>query len=381
MNYRILFLISIIVLISLSIANFVVLSTGRIEIGTPDCSLFKDNSGDQCAVVFCSSVIGNEPNGSTCYDDSGYPTHLRDQSDQLCEFPPSLNCRVSEHIVCDTGKKSASYARDCNGRIDTVSSHQISCPISCTCPQPIGQKPCNNATWNSEKCFWNDEVCYTAGGGGECDPGCNTARPQQDNSRDIMPDNLAPPGNCCKIDPILVDISGNGFAMTDAEGGVMFDFNGDGVPHRISWTAADSDDAFLVLDRNGNGLIDSSLEMFGNMTEQPDSDDKNGFLALAEYDKAENGGNSDGVISRRDTIFPSLRLWQDTNHNGISEADELKTVPELGLRKIELAHKISKRTDEFGNQFRYRAKVKDAKDAQLGRWAWDVFLTITESEN
>jgi hypothetical protein len=39
-----------------------------------------------------------------------------------------------------------------------------------------------------------------------------------------------------------------------------------------------------------------------------------------------------------------------------------------------LDYKESKRTDEFGNHFRYRAKVRDAKGTQAGRWAWDVFL-------
>lgn len=73
-------------------------------------------------------------------------------------------------------------------------------------------------------------------------------------------------------------------------------------------------------------------------------------------------------------MFESLRLWRDSNHNGISEATELQTLSGLGIATVELNYKTSKRTDEHGNQFRYRAKVKDLHGESVGRWAWDVFL-------
>lgn len=189
-----------------------------------------------------------------------------------------------------------------------------------------------------------------------------------DGDKDFVDLDCAP----CYPSPIIVDVLGDGFNLTGAGDGVVFDITGTGKPVRVAWIQ--QDDAWLALDRNGNGSIDNGKELFGNFTSQPSSLQPNGFLALAEFDKARLGGNGDGLIDIHDAVFPMLRLWQDSNHNGVSEPNELHTLQDLGLATIDLSYKESKRIDQYGNQFRYRGRLKDDKGAQLNRWAYDVFV-------
>jgi hypothetical protein len=175
------------------------------------------------------------------------------------------------------------------------------------------------------------------------------------------------PSNCS---PIIVDLTGDGFFLTSAANGVKFDIANTGIPLQIAWTA-NANSAFLVLDRNGNGVINSGAELFGNFTPQPVSAHPNGFLALAQYDS-----NGDGVIDAKDPIYSQLRLWVDINHDGISQPGELHTLQEMGVYSISLDYSLSQRTDEFGNVFRYKAKINQGLNGEpdVGKKAYDVFF-------
>lgn len=176
--------------------------------------------------------------------------------------------------------------------------------------------------------------------------------------------------------PIIVDVTGDGIKLTPALKNV-FDINGDGVKDSLGWTTTGTDDAWLALDRDGNGVINNGTELFGNHTYQPAAkgQPRHGFAALASYDSLLLGGNENGLIDVHDPVFVRLRLWRDSNRNGVSEASELHSLTSLGLLSIELGYKESRKVDGFGNRFRYRTKVNAIKDSGIARWAWDVFLT------
>jgi hypothetical protein len=134
------------------------------------------------------------------------------------------------------------------------------------------------------------------------------------------------------VDPLILDLDGDGLEISPLSKGVLFDANGDTIKTGTAWAA--SDDGMLVWDRNGNGLIDSGTELFGDETVLANGQKAaNGFAALAELDS-----NADGKFDLNDAQYASLRIWRDMNQDGISQADELQTLADSGVKSISLTN-------------------------------------------
>jgi len=155
--------------------------------------------------------------------------------------------------------------------------------------------------------------------------------------------------------PIIVDATRGGYRLTGLQGGVPFDLDGDGQVEQVSWTHHRSGNAFLALDRNGNGTIDNGTELFGAHTPVGVSGTtaENGFEALRFFE----GFPFDHQISAGDPVFERLLLWTDRNHDGLSEPEELQRLADAGVAAIGLNYKTTRRTDRFGNEFRQVAKL------------------------
>jgi hypothetical protein len=178
----------------------------------------------------------------------------------------------------------------------------------------------------------------------------------------------------CGSSPIILDLDGNGFHLTNAVNGVMFDISGSGHAIQLGWTAKGVDNGFLALP-GPDGLVHNGKQLFGNFTTQPPSQNlPNGFNALAVYDDPKNGGNGDGVIDSHDLVFASLRIWVDANHDGVSQPEELHTLPSVGVNSLSLKYKETERIDQFGNHFRYLGRVNPGDASTVDRKAYDVFF-------
>ncbi|NBT79880.1 MAG: hypothetical protein EBT04_15855, partial [Betaproteobacteria bacterium] len=134
-----------------------------------------------------------------------------------------------------------------------------------------------------------------------------------------------------RLTPLALDLDGNGVRTISPVAGTVFDVNADGRAETVGWLTAS--DAWLALDRNGNGLIDDGGELFGSGTLMPDgSKALDGFAALRLLDS-----NLDGMIDSNDSDFGRLSLWVDPNSNARTDVGELQSLTQHGVQSISLA--------------------------------------------
>ena len=148
-------------------------------------------------------------------------------------------------------------------------------------------------------------------------------------------------------DPLAIDLDGDGIETVGVgTNPILFDHNADGIRTGTGWVTGD--DAWLVLDRNANGTIDSGRELFGVdtlLSGTPGVDAvyaSTGFEALRTLD-----ANADNVFNAQDTAFAEVRLWRDVNQDGISQASELSTLTSQNIVAISL--NASTTTINLGN--------------------------------
>ncbi len=149
-------------------------------------------------------------------------------------------------------------------------------------------------------------------------------------------------------DPLVLDLDGDGIETLSVNSGnpVYFDFNSDGTKTNTGWISPD--DAYLVFDRNDNGVIDNASELFSDYTPlYAGGRASNGFVALTQEDT-----NADGVVNALDARWSNLKIWRDLNSDGISQANELRTMEEAGIIGINTARADTSQTFANGNAIR-----------------------------
>lgn len=152
------------------------------------------------------------------------------------------------------------------------------------------------------------------------------------------------------VDPLLLDLTGNGVHMTDMRDGVLFDTDHSGTLKRSGW--ADRTTGMLVID-DGSGQVKDVSQMFSEYYSGKAGVNgaagevrfKDGFAALASEDS-----NKDGVIDQRDPIWSKLRVWVDGTHDAKVDAGELKTLAELGITQINVRPTSTNEQTRDGNK-------------------------------
>ena len=139
-----------------------------------------------------------------------------------------------------------------------------------------------------------------------------------------------------ELPPVVLDLDGSGIRQTFNT--AQFDVDGDGEQDSVGWISGGQ--AFLALDRNGNGTIDGGSEISFMADLVGANTDLEGLRA---YDS-----NDDGVLDAQDARFGEFLVWQDADEDGVSDAGELRTLADAGIASIDLAITAASPSDDGG---------------------------------
>ncbi|MCC8116163.1 MAG: hypothetical protein LIP18_03265, partial [Planctomycetes bacterium] len=169
------------------------------------------------------------------------------------------------------------------------------------------------------------------------------------------------------VDPLVLDLAGDGIDLKGAEDGVEFDMNGDGT--RANMGFIKGDDALLFIDSHGDGLVHDGRQLFGNQDGHA-----NGFEMLQSYDS-----NGDGVIDENDEIWDKLRVWVEKTEDGVCEEGETMSLKEAGITSINVGYKDVRVDDGKGNLIGQVGQfTRDDGSTGLAADAW--FQTAPKSD-
>ena len=168
--------------------------------------------------------------------------------------------------------------------------------------------------------------------------------------------------------PVILDLDGDGIETRSLQDGIFFDHDGNHFAENTGWVSAD--DGLLVIDKDGNGKIDSGNELFGNNTVLSNGSlAANGYEALQELDT-----NGDGTLNSRDEAWQQLQVWQDRNGNARVDDGELMSLSEAGIAAIDTDYKNSTWVDKQGNAHKQIGEViyLDGSEGQSADVWFDV---------
>ncbi|MBV1917865.1 MAG: VCBS domain-containing protein [Sphingomonadaceae bacterium] len=121
------------------------------------------------------------------------------------------------------------------------------------------------------------------------------------------------------VNPVVLDLDGDGVEFLSQDAGVTFDY-GTGLV-ATAWAGADDG---LLARQTAQGL------------DIVFSDDAPGAATDLEGVREAYDGNDDGVLTSADAAWGDFGVWQDADSDGVTDAGEFRSLDDLGIVSIEL---------------------------------------------